>query len=220
MKFKMMMVATVAGMVFAASSPSLAQTDAVEQPAGQVSAVSSQVPDGPEGAGVSVAPLADGVADIVAVEAPEPVTAAEMMIPEPETVIEQEISDQLSFQPPVVNVNKMSSLFFTVWEHDLILDARRGLTTRMPGSDDGVTTTGPRDISLGGIVYRSAKEWTIWLNNLRVAPNAIPEEVIDLKVHKDYIEIEWFDSSTNQIFPIRLRAHQRFNLDTRMFLPG
>ena len=101
-----------------------------------------------------------------------------------------------------------------------LVDARRGLNTRMPGTDDGVGVTGPREISLAGIVYRGAKEWTIWLNDLRVSPTAIPDEVLDLKVHKDYIELEWFDSSTNQIFPIRLRAHQRFNLDTRMFLPG
>ena len=142
------------------------------------------------------------------------------MIPEPTTAIEKEIGEQISFQKPTVNPNLMPSLFFTDWEHDLILDARRGLTTRMPGTDDGVKGAGPRDVSLAGIVYRNAKEWTIWLNDLRVSPTAIPDEVLDLKVHKDYIELEWFDSTTNQIFPIRLRAHQRFNLDTRMFLPG
>jgi hypothetical protein len=115
----------------------------------------------------------------------------------------------------------MPSLFFSVWEHDLITDARRGLTTRFPGSDDGVAeVAGPRDISLGGIVYANSKDWTIWLNNMRVSPTAIPDEVIDLRVTKDYVELEWFDETTNKIFPIRLRAHQRFNLDARIFLPG
>lgn len=142
------------------------------------------------------------------------------MIPTPTTTIEKEIGEQIAFQKPSVNPNLMPSLFFTAWEHDLLVDARRGLTTRMPGTDDGVGATGPRDIALSGIVYHNAKEWTIWLNDLRVSPTAIPDQVMDLKVHKDYIELEWFDSSTNQIFPIRLRAHQRFNLDTRMFLPG
>jgi hypothetical protein len=122
-----------------------------------------------------------------------------------------------------VNVEDMKSLFFTVWEHDLVLDARRGLLTRLPGDDDGVTPTaitGPRDIALGGIVYVSRKDWTIWLNNVRVSPSSIPEEILDLKVYKSHIDLEWFDPTTNQVFPIRLRAHQRFNLDTRMFLPG
>jgi len=161
----------------------------------------------------AVAPMADGttVAALPAANAP----AAPM------TTIEKEISEQLSFLKPNVNINLMNSLFFTKWEHDLVIDARRGLITRTPGTDDGVTPdAGPRDVSLAGIVFHNKKEWTIWLNNMRVSPTRIPDEVMDLKVFKDYIELEWFDASTNQIFPIRLRAHQRFNLDARMFLPG
>lgn len=196
----------VALLCVVASTSAHAQTAAVAPAA-------TTPPAAPVAGTVSAVP-ADG-AVIAAVPPSESV-----MIPNPATPIEKEISEQLSYQKPTVNVNLMPSLFYTVWEHDLVLNARRGLTTRMPGTDDGVNETGPRDIALGGIVYHGAKEWTIWLNNLRVAPDAIPEEVLDLKVHKDYIELEWFDETTNQIFPVRLRPHQRFNLDTRMFLPG
>lgn len=133
--------------------------------------------------------------------------------------IEKEISDRLMLLQPKVDVNQMPSLFFSDWEHDLIVDARRGLVTRPPG-DDGLGNEGERDIALGGIVYVSSDDWTIWLNGTRVTPNAIPADVMDLKVYKEYVELEWFDAPTNQIFPIRLRAHQRFNLDTRIFLPG
>lgn len=183
-----------------------------------------QVPDVPNGAAAaapnaatSTAAPADGT---VVAAVPPSAPVQEPMIPNPQTPIEKEISQQLSFQAPSVNVNRMPSLLFTAWEHDLIIDARRGLVTRVPGTDDGITEAGPRDVSLSGIVYHNSKEWTIWLNDLRVSPTAIPDEVLDLRVYKDYIELEWFDASTNQIFPIRLRAHQRFNLDTRMFLPG
>ena len=136
-----------------------------------------------------------------------------------QTPIEKEISEQLAFMKPNVNVDTLASLFFSVWEHDLVRDARRGLNTR-DNSDDGVDIAGPRDISLGGIIFTSKKDWTIWLNNVRVSPTRIPTEVMDLKVFRDYIELEWFDANTNQIFPIRLRPQQRFNLDTRIFLPG
>lgn len=139
----------------------------------------------------------------------------------PQTDIEKSLSAQLTYLNPQINVNNMPSLFFSRWEHDLISDARLGLTSSGPvpvaidGSDPGV-----RDVSLAGIVYRSSSDWTVWLNSVRVTPDAIPPEVIDIKVYKEYIELEWFDRSKNLIYPIKLRAHQRFNLDTRMFLPG
>lgn len=138
----------------------------------------------------------------------------------PITEIERALSEQLMYLNPQINVNKISSLFLSDWEHDLVTDARMGLTTSGPVPVAEVADDGIRDISLGGIVFRSSNDWTIWLNNARVTPTAIPAQVMDIKVYKEYIELEWFDRSKNLIYPIRLRAHQRFNLDTRMFLPG
>lgn len=154
----------------------------------------------PEGASIAAVPPAEEAAVVM-------------------TPIEKEINEQLAYLRPSVNIDAMPSLFFSIWEHDLVRDARRGLNTR-DNSDDGVDVVSPRDISLGGIVYAGKADWTIWLNNVRISPNRIPTEVMDLKVFRDYIELEWFDATTNQIFPIRLRPHQRFNLDSRIFLPG
>ncbi len=133
--------------------------------------------------------------------------------------VERDMEERISLLKPSVNIDAMRPVLLTPSEHDLIRDARRGLNTRSPLNEDSVKDTA-RDLSLGGIVYVSSKDWTLWLNGMRVTPKAIPSQVMDLKVHKDYIELEWFDSGTNQIFPIRLRAHERFNLDTRIFLPG
>lgn len=127
----------------------------------------------------------------------------------------------------------LSSLLFTYWEQVSIQEARnsRGLT-RAPSELDlnEDLNSQPeekikpppeeRDIRLSGIVYNSKNDWTIWLNGRRVTPKALPPEVMDLKVYKGYIELEWFDDYSNNIFPIRLRPHQRFNIDTRIFLPG
>ncbi|MEZ5813223.1 MAG: hypothetical protein R3E13_00615 [Alphaproteobacteria bacterium] len=133
------------------------------------------------------------------------------------------------------NPNDYDSLVFTHWEHIAIEDARRSrgktrsvseaeLIRDINKRDDRSEKIKPapeeREIRLSGIVYHSAKDWTLWLNEQRVTPEAIPEEVMDLKVYKTYIEFRWFDDWTNQIFPIRLRPHQRFNIDTRIFLPG
>ncbi|PCJ00275.1 MAG: hypothetical protein COB14_04790 [Alphaproteobacteria bacterium] len=128
------------------------------------------------------------------------------------------------------SIDNIPSLFFTYWQHKAILEAQNSRGVVRPPTqaeldaldrgDEFEPDPGPRDITLGGIVYAHDDDWVIWINGQRVTPDAVPKEVLDLKVFKNYIEIKWLDDFTNQIFPLRLRAHQRFNLDARMFLPG
>ena len=122
---------------------------------------------------------------------------------------------------------RIQSLFFTYWQSRAIEDAKKskgkGLVRPPTPEELGEEIKpepGERDIRLGGIVFTTENDWTIWLNGQRVTPKAIPKEVLDLRVYEEYIEIKWIDEYTNQIFPLRLRAHQRFNLDSRIFLPG
>ena len=142
---------------------------------------------------------------------------------------------ELLANKPQFNSADYNSLLFTFWEHTAIQDARRArgyarapteaeLTRDLKTREDALERIKPppeeREIRLSGILYNTGADWTIWLNEERVTPTAIPEEVMDLKVYKTYIEFKWFDEYTNQIFPIRLRPNQRFNIDTRIFLPG
>lgn len=140
-----------------------------------------------------------------------------------------------------VNPKNMRSLLYNEWEHGALLDAiaarsyidveaykKRSLGGS--GAGGGVDPFGAntpaevinsiRELSLGGILYSSKKEWTIWLNGQRVTPQSKPEEVVGLKVFEDYIELKWLDQKTLKVYPIRLRPHQRFNLDNNLFLPG
>ena len=197
-------------LVSALSVPAYAQDEFIQAPPD----TNIVIPDAQESTVVAVPSNPDSAmpGDVVAV----PSNPRDLV---PTTPIEKEISEQIAFMQPNVNIDTLASLFFSVWEHDLVRDARRGLNTR-DNTDDGVDIAGPRDISLGGIIFTSRTDWTIWLNNVRVSPTRIPTEVMDLKVFRDYIELEWFDATTNQIFPIRLRPQQRFNLDSRIFLPG
>ncbi len=131
---------------------------------------------------------------------------------------------------PVISSEKIPSLFFTYWQHEAIQDAKNSRGVVRPPTkaeleaikkgEDFKPKPGVRDITLGGIVYVKAGDWTVWLNGQRITPDAVPTEILDLRVYKDYIEVKWMDEYTDQVFPIRLRAHERFNLDTRMFLPG
>lgn len=129
------------------------------------------------------------------------------------------------------DLNSLVPLIFTRDEFVLLQEALKSFTTRPPTSGDlrqadefdpeaELPDPGIRELSLSGIVYRGSNDWTVWLNNQRVTPDAIPEEVLDIKVSKKYISLKWYDAYTNRIFPIRLRPHERFNLDTLIYLPG
>lgn len=127
--------------------------------------------------------------------------------------------------------SSIPSMFFTPSQYALLREARLGFNTRLPtkselanaGASDAPNAGADaviRDISLGGIAFNTPDDWTIWLNGARVTPDAMPKEAIDLRVYHDYVELKWFDAVTNQIFPVRLRTNQKFNLDARIFLPG
>lgn len=120
------------------------------------------------------------------------------------------------------------TLFFTAWQHSLLQEAKIGFITRRPSPGEvatGQNTNAPRDpgireLTLGGIAFGDIGKWTVWLNGVRVTPDAIPDQVMDIKVSRAYIDLKWFDRYTNRIYPVRLRPHERFNLDSRIFLPG
>lgn len=127
--------------------------------------------------------------------------------------------------------SSVPSLVFTPSQYSLLREARVGFNTRAPSLQELAKSGDPndpnyrppvalRDIKLGGIAFQTPDDWTIWLNGSRVTPDAMPSEAMDLRVYKDFIEVKWFDAQTNQVFPIRLRPNQKFNLDTRIFLPG
>lgn len=136
--------------------------------------------------------------------------------------------ERLKFRAPPIQLNQIPSLFFTSDEAALISSVRNGIIARPPtegelnqGEDgDNRPDPGLRELSLGGIVYKSSSNWTVWMNGQKITPNRIPPEILDIRVNKDHIKIKWFDPYTNQIFPIKLKPHQRFNIDTRIFLPG
>lgn len=143
--------------------------------------------------------------------------------------IEKEIKDKYS--KIATDPSSIPSLVFTPAQHALLREARIGFNTRLPtlqelrdhpdpNDPNYRPPTALREIALGGIVFYSPDDWTIWLNNKRVTPDAMPAEAVDLRVYKEYIELRWFDAGTNQVYPIRLRPNQRFNIDGRMFLPG
>lgn len=77
-----------------------------------------------------------------------------------------------------------------------------------------------RVVSLAGLIYTGPQDWTFWLNGQQITPANVPEEVQDLYVTKYYIDFGWLDREHNELYPIRLRPHQSFHLDTKTFFTG
>ncbi len=126
-----------------------------------------------------------------------------------------------------ITPEEVSTLFFTAWQHALLQEAKIGFETALPqpgavasSSSGAPRDPGIREIALGGIAFYNPDRWTVWLNGVRITPEAIPDAVMDIKVSRAYIDLKWFDGYTNKIYPIRLRPQERFNLDSRIFLPG
>lgn len=147
----------------------------------------------------------------------------------PYLTIEDTLRYQRELNGAVDPVRPDTSLLFTSWEHALLREMKRQVVARptRPGEaersgqdPDQPREKGIRELSLGGIVFINKDDWTVWLNGQRVTPDAIPEQVLDMRVKNEYIEIKWYDGYTNLVYPLRLRPHQRFNLDNRIFLPG
>jgi hypothetical protein len=136
-------------------------------------------------------------------------------------VSEFDDADEIVYEKPV-----MKSLFYNLMEYALIQEARRGFEARIPGSGQAGNFGTSREIRarrnliLGGIVYSAKDSWSIYLNELRITPNSLPDEILDIQVHADFVRLKWFDKGTNTIFPIKLRPNQSFNLDARLFFPG
>lgn len=145
--------------------------------------------------------------------------------------LEEEALETLTLDGP--NDDVMRSLFFNSWEEASIDDAIKSI-----GNDQGkfeeeaaqeiiekwvpdpLTKPLNREVRVGGIVYTGPQNWIVWVNGRKVTPKEKPWQIMDIRVNGEYIEMKWIDEWSRKVYPIRIRAHQRFNLDTRTFLPG
>ena len=125
------------------------------------------------------------------------------------------------------------SLFFTKTEQDAVVAAlaRSGAgpvvapvtstpTQTLPVPEANKNTAVPRVLHLSGIVSAAPGDWSIWLNGRRVTPTSIPPEVREIHVDKEHVALKWYDVQTETVVPVKMRTHQRFNIDTRTFMPG
>lgn len=179
--------------------------------------------------GASVSPPTNAVSVPDTDKADTPDNADPSKDPLMSVSISQSMQNLSRLRQPDVKPQELSSLFFTLWQYQLLQDAKRLYHTHPVPIEDiknsGDARAKPRsvrELSVGGILYRGPEDWTVYLNGQRITQdrNTLPDQVMDIKVAEDHIDLKWFDTFTNLIFPVRLREHQRFNLDVRMFITG
>ncbi len=162
-----------------------------------------------------------------AAQPPAPVEAAQSSEkPTSQADFLRALNQELSIQAkaPVYTPPGVPSLFLSPADYAKLQEARAGFAVQRDdlNIDDMLqgSPLGPRDVTLQGILYRGPKDWVIWLNKEQMTPTKLPIEILDITVHREFIELRWFDRATNKTYPIRLRPNQRFNIDSRIFLPG
>ena len=116
-----------------------------------------------------------------------------------------------------------SSLFFTEVDIVRIKVALSGVTSDVVSEgeegEEGAAPK-PRRLKLSGIAWSGPNQWMIWLNGKRMTPRSLPPEVIDVNVHKDYIDLKWYDYGFRKIIKLRLRPNQVYDITTGVMLPG
>ena len=150
----------------------------------------------------------------------------------PELRILKKVEEQLKskFKSNIYTPANIPSLFFTAQQQSLLNSARQGFNNALPedlaGLDDGDKDSleelvpSVSEIILGGILYNGSEDWVIWLNGVRTTKTTLPRQVIDIQVGAEYVQLKWFDEATNQIFPVRLRPNQKFDITKKVFLPA
>jgi hypothetical protein len=77
-----------------------------------------------------------------------------------------------------------------------------------------------RKIKVGGISYLAPDNWVVWLNGQKVTPRFGMKEIVNIKVEKNQVDLDWFDIGANKVLKIRLRPHQVYDIVTGVLLPG
>lgn len=170
--------------------------------------------------------------------APEPTLQSVTVAPEILILNKIEAELKEKYRTEIYTSPAIQSLMFTPTQQSLLREAKNGFSVDINDAGERKESTSDltpeeieefkaknaissvRSISLGGIVFISPSDWTIWLNRKLITPGRIPKEVLDIRVSKEFVELRWLDAQENKIYPVRLRPNQTFNLDAKIFTPG
>ncbi|MCE9508670.1 MAG: hypothetical protein K8R48_10235 [Alphaproteobacteria bacterium] len=114
------------------------------------------------------------------------------------------------------------SFFLTPAEIAAIKMALAGSGSAMGGDISAVIPVPPhRVISVSGLLYRSPKDWIVWMNGQKVTPENLLPEIVDIKIDSSsHMKLKWYDIGLDKVIAITLRPHQTYDIVTGVLLPG
>jgi hypothetical protein len=147
--------------------------------------------------------------------------AASAPSPEAEATVGKEAAPvPITLTPEELHANFGGSLFLTPSEITAIRLAKLG----RPASNvevGGVVIPQHREISVSGVLYRSAKDWIVWMNGKKVTPKELLPEIVDIKVESSSrVRLKWYDAGLDSVIAITLRPHQTYDITSGILLPG
>jgi hypothetical protein len=127
----------------------------------------------------------------------------------------------IKLTPEELNAPFSGSFFLTPAEIAAIKTAMAG--SGMMGGDISVAAPVPqhRVISVSGLLYRSPKDWIVWMNGQKVTPENLLPEIVDIKIDSSsHMKLKWYDIGLDKVIAITLRPHQTYDIVTGVLLPG
>jgi hypothetical protein len=127
----------------------------------------------------------------------------------------------ITLTPEERNAPFNGSFFLTPAEIAAIKTAMAG--SGMMGGDISVAVPVPqhRVISVSGLLYRSPKDWIVWMNGQKVTPEKLLPEIVDIKIDSSsHMRLKWYDIGLDKVIAITLRPHQTYDIVTGVLLPG
>ncbi len=78
-----------------------------------------------------------------------------------------------------------------------------------------------RVIKISGVLFRSPKDWAVWINGRKITPDVSLPEIIEIKVKSSsYLHLKWYDVGLNKVISITMRPNQTYDITTGILLPG
>jgi len=125
--------------------------------------------------------------------------------------------------PPITGEGPLDlsdiSLFYTPQQLSLLNQALNSPATFVPQDDPnakasdtpGGKPVGRPPLVLTGLIFKSAKDWTIFLNGRAYRPNSLPAQLQEIEVTQEHVSMVWLENPDDGPINLRLRPRQKYD---------